>query len=309
MSVENALNVALIGTGKVSRVHTRIIHELGYRISWIVGRNTKTLKNQRQFLKSLYDWEVKTSLQADFLNTTKALPDICVLCTPPEAHICYLDFCIRHGIPVFCEKPLIWSKKNYDEISLSLRLMNNYSQSLIYLNTNNKFIAQSILKQGWICDDLKNLRVVFHTQGEEQYENISLDLLPHAISIAETLLGSKLEINEPTSSVAKNEVRHTFIHKNITVNFTLSESTDNRKRLAVYLNDNVIERIQSGSGKTYKICLRKNNSETIEIADTFKSSWREFFHTLKGTKEFKILNKWGTSNMETTLKILNTVKC
>ena len=107
------IRVAIIGLGAVTRnIHLPAYSKLRDKVSVVAGcdidSDAKTFVKRKWHLPELYD------NPQEMIEKTK--PDIVCICTPPALHYEQCLMGLDYGCHVFCEKPLVESLSQADEI-------------------------------------------------------------------------------------------------------------------------------------------------------------------------------------------------
>ena len=106
-------DLALVGTGGIAAVHAEAVARLAGRARIVAAVDVDWDRllgfGQRFAVPRLYR-DIDAMLAAE-------TPDLVHLCTPPGLHAEQAMGCLRHGVPVLCEKPPALSLAEFDEIA------------------------------------------------------------------------------------------------------------------------------------------------------------------------------------------------
>ena len=105
--------VAIIGTGGISGAHVGAWQHVGERVTPVAAVDIDRERVEAFAAKNGIP-RVYTDA-AEMLATEK--PDLVDICTPPAFHFPLIRQCLEAGAWVFCEKPLVASLQELDEIS------------------------------------------------------------------------------------------------------------------------------------------------------------------------------------------------
>ena len=200
----------LIGPSGIGLAHLREFKKYGIKSIGILRKNF--IKNKEH--SDLFFEKKKIKYLRTFQEIKKFKPDIISLCTPHHNHIQHLKLIKdRYKGPIIVEKPFIVNKNfNYNQHKkLSDLFYKNFKN--IYVNLPMIFIV-SQLKRYIKQKQIKNIDFNYNTRGKHQYEEIVIDLLPHALSFVLTCINQELK------------------------NFKLSKLTINRKISKIYIKIN-----------------------------------------------------------------------
>src|SRR5258708_23171198 len=107
------IRLAIVGLGAVTRnVHLRAYKELGTEISLVGGCDVQ--EHARAGFAKVRPLVPVFSDVDQMLRTTK--PDIVSICTPPLLHLPQCLAALERGCHVFCEKPMVETLAEADEI-------------------------------------------------------------------------------------------------------------------------------------------------------------------------------------------------
>ena len=136
------IKVGIIGYGNIGKVHCKILNKFGANINSVICSSFESGIKASKNIHKLYGYKPKTFINIkNMINTNK--PDCIFICTPPERHFNDIINSLQHRIPIFCEKPLIWSQKCKKEKiigdlntikQLKNRIFFVIMQIIIYLN-------------------------------------------------------------------------------------------------------------------------------------------------------------------------------
>ena len=269
------MNLGIIGLGKIGQSHARIFNSLGINVKSVISSQLKNAQNSSKDLSNKYNFQPDSydSIK-NFLNSNIHAVSIC---SPFTLHYDHIISCLNKNMFIFIEKPFFWEMVNKEVLLQKLEIIKNHQNRKIMLNLNNsKIISKidSLPKR----NEINDFKFKFHTNGNNKYEHILIDLLPHALSILTELVGLDI-INNLKKNVKENTVSIDFKYGKTLVNFHFSQSSNIEKKMIIKVNKNMYKRVQEGFGETYKLyMLDETNNQKYLIEDTLKSSIKKFIN-------------------------------
>ena len=124
--IENKpIKVCIIGYGNIGKVHCKILNKLGANINSVICSTFASSIKASENIHKLYGYKPKAFINFEEMISTNK-PDCIFICTPPERHFIYIINSLQNRIPIFCEKPLIWSQRSKKEkIANDLNIIKN----------------------------------------------------------------------------------------------------------------------------------------------------------------------------------------
>jgi predicted dehydrogenase len=105
--------VAIIGTGGISGAHTAAWEQNADRVTPVAAVDIDKARVE--------EFAAKHGIPATYTDAAEMLaaekPDLVSICTPPAFHFPIIRQCLEAGAWVFCEKPLVASLRELDEIA------------------------------------------------------------------------------------------------------------------------------------------------------------------------------------------------
>ncbi len=267
---ESKPQVAILGARGIGQVHARLFQKSGANVCAVLGSTMRTAEQAAEYLQESLGISPKPFDNLERL-ITQARPDALSICTPPECHFQQILTAFNSGIPVFCEKPLIW-EKNLTPETLEDRLhqLSRYQKKNLFLNTCNAYFLEHIIKKIGKPSSINSFSFKFYTQGPHRGKDIGVDLLPHGLSLLIYLLGYK-NITRVSQKVELNSYQCQFPYGDCQVSFDFQERDGGLKHLAFSINGREFTRVQKGEGKTYKVFLKDSEEgREIETVDPFQ---------------------------------------
>ena len=304
-SSKKKIRLAILGAGGIGKVHARIFHKLGVDICAVLGSTKESSQKVAQSLNSAYGIQAQPFDCLEIL-LKKTKPDAVSICTPPKLHFEQIISAFNDCVAVFCEKPLFW-EDNMTPLLLEkkLALIKNHSYRRLYVNTSNASLVDTILPMLENRNKINSFIFRFFTQGRNQYQNIAVDLLPHACSLLLKLLPSSIP-QQLKQKIAVNHYSCSFDYGNCLVKFDFQEQTNGPKLFEFIINRRCFTRVQKGDGDTYKVYLHDSLTKSnILTDDPFVVYIKKFIVFCKnGILHEKDQFNEAASNMRLMTKIL-----
>ena len=201
----------------------------------------------------------------------KSMPDAVTICTPNELHYEQILKVLNKNIPIFCEKPLFWNKKDsYKAFSDKLEVISDHPNRAIFVNTSGAGYVNSIKNLLPLSKDVKSFKFNFTTQGNNKYLGIAEDLMPHGLAMLIELLGFH-DITSFKQEYSESTYTCKFRYSDCKVSFNFKEGKRLKKEFIFYVNEDKYVRIQNRSLKNYEVfldCISQNRK--VKIDDPFE---------------------------------------
>ena len=283
------LKIAIIGGRGISNVHLRILKTFGISEFALVSSSFERAKFNCDEIFINHAVRVTPFKSSEQLINSFG-PDGVLICSTPETHFRYLSDFLSANIPVFCEKPLIWSDPiNSAILNNNLEELKSISEKFL-LNTSNRYFIDTIKKcYSFVPDDIGSFKFVFHTHGNHQFSNIGVDLVPHAVSIMHELFGVRL-IEGLETSIGSTFYNCFFNYGSSRVEFELIENKEFEKAFLIKIDKTTFERVQEGFGGSYRVHIKNLVSGTTHpVEDPFLTHLRKFLENI-------LFNKFSDRN-------------
>jgi predicted dehydrogenase len=254
-------------------VHARVLGELGATVTAILGSTEASAAATATLLSTSLGIHPRPFAS---LPSLLAEPlDAVAVCTPVAMHFEHIRHTLDHGLPVFCEKPLLWGPAAADQLTI----LERHPRRRLFVNTSNVVLLKAVRSR--IPEYVRQFSFRFHTQGVYRHREIAIDLMPHGISLLVRLLGEAAIANfEEVSSETTYTCR--FDYGACRVDFDFKQGPDVRKQLAFTVNDRPFQRVQEGEGLTYRVSMEDIlEGERIAVEDPFKVYLREFIEACR----------------------------
>lgn len=273
----------VIGPSGIGRVHLRQFYKNKIQYIGVLG---KSFKKKRLLQLNIPGFKnLKIENLKSFNDIKKFKPNVISICSPTEKHLDHILKCNNYGNYIIVEKPFIYPKKNKkitNTYEIASKILVNL-QKKIAINLPMVSLGNQLLKKEESTFRIKNLKFMYYTKGKQTYENIAIDLLPHAISFLLTINRSLLK-SYKIKSVTKNKSDWSckMNINNIICHFLFKQSTARKEsNLFFKINKNYYERKQKLLDGEYITTLIKNKKEIINV----KNPMTEYLNFL--LKNFK----------------------
>jgi hypothetical protein len=249
----SAPRIAILGARGIGRVHARIFHALGADVCAVLGRGAESAG--RAALDLTEDLAIDVVPYSD-LGALLSLPlDGVSVCTPPVLHFAHIVAAFDAGLPVFCEKPLLWNDAwEQQDWAQKLASLQAHPNRRLFVNTSNAFFIDAVADQLPPAETVKNFGFHFYTQGHHRGRDIAIDLLPHALSMLLRYLGER-PLTEFRIQAETHQCRCRFAYGGCIVEFDFRQGPGRDKSLGFVCDDISFKRVQEGDGVSYKVSL------------------------------------------------------
>lgn len=257
------VRIAILGAGSMGKIQAQVFHRQGADVCSILCSSKETANAAAQFIKDTYGITVRPFYQLDVLFRTIELDAVSV-CTPPHLHFDHIFEALNRKLPVFCEKPMFWSKNISEEkIENSLNLLQKHPNRYVLVNTSNAELIKNVRhKLPYCLEQIDSFSFKFNTHGGYRRQEIAVDLLPHALSLLFELFGNR-PLKELREQVSETEYKCQFTIDQCFVSFDLSQNKNEKKMLAFAVNGQRFLRLQRGNGNAFEVALQNCTSNEI----------------------------------------------
>jgi hypothetical protein len=233
----------IIGPNGIGEAHIREFLKYGINNFAILGKSTKKRIIQIPVIK---EKNIKINILKTFKQIKKYNPDVISLCTPHHLHLQHLKKIVKiKKYPIIVEKPFFYLKnKNIKKIkNIEDALYKKYQNRLIVNLPMVEFVGQ--IPKNQIPKQSKTIKFCYQTRGIHEFEEIAIDLLPHAISFVFSILKQKLKnFSIIKKSCKKNYWNCYIIINNVKCFFTFKQNPNSEKTTLTFsLNRKKFKRI------------------------------------------------------------------
>ena len=296
------ISAAIIGPSGIGKAHLRELIKFGFRKIGVVGKSFKKKRIER--LKN-------NNKRVNFLNLKKIAdikklqPQIISICSPTKFHYNHLLITKRFCNNLIIEKPLFWFKKKKNsnfEFAKNLFSLKNIN---IFVNLPMISLANQLMSKKKNFK-LKKFYFCYFTKGKNIFEDIPIDLLPHALSFFFTLCPNKFKALE-IKQIKKGK---NFWNCEVMINKCLCKFffKQNPKRaeskLSFKINNDMYLRKQFIENGNYMNKLLRNNHFLLDIKNPMTDYLQQIFNNLKKKKILKKNNSLTLDSIKVIERLL-----
>lgn len=253
----------IIGSSGIGKVHLRELINFGFKNIGLVGKKFK--KNRISDLiikhKDISFYNLKS-----IKEIKKIKPRIINLCSPTKYHYDQILIIKNLCKNLIIEKPILWIKNNkVSNLAITKNLLSKKSNN-IYVNLPMISLAKQIKKKNKILE-IKRLNFNYFTKGKNQFENIPIDLLPHALSFLLTLKSNNLKYFKIIEVYKKKNIwKCKIIINDCLCKFHFKQDPKRLdSRLSFRINDDIYLRKQIIKNGIYVNKILKNKEKIFNI--------------------------------------------
>ncbi len=185
--MSSPLKAAVIGASGIGKNHANWLNDMGLNVAAFVGSSRKSVDATAQVLAQRFGfqgqgyWDVAEMLAIE-------RPDLVVVSSPPALHMAHVIRCLAAGAHVMCEKPVEWNNVPPHRMRQDSRTMAQAAQDAERILTfNTQYVAAVPCVREVAGDAGPADRVFFEMEskgagGQQEYEEIFVDLMPHPVS-------------------------------------------------------------------------------------------------------------------------------
>ena len=280
MTSGRPVRIAILGARGIGLVHSRIFHELGAKVCAVLGSSEKTAAVAANNLRESLGIVAKP-----FFELTRLLAeslDAISICTPPRLHFAHLMAAFDRGLPVFCEKPLLWEDEaTCSNVLSKLSTVEEHPNRRLFVNTSNAAFIDAVRDRFPPPAQVERFSFRFSTQGPHRGRNIAVDLMPHGLSLLIRLMGNRM-LSSFTDDSTDTRYRCRFSYGDCQVEFDFQQGHGGPSELAFQVNERELRRIQEGRGSTYRVYLQDVQvGDNVHVEDPFRTYISEFLRYLE----------------------------
>ena len=300
----------IVGPSGIGRAHFRQYYKNGIREIGILGKNFNK-KRLSQINISKFD-NLKITNLKNFDDIKKFKPQIVSICSPFEKHLEHILKCNNHCKYIIVEKPFIWFKTSEKKIN-TYKIASNLLVKLkkkIMINLPMVSLASQLLEKREISKKARILKFMYFTKGKQNYENIAVDLLPHAISFILVINGNFLK-NFKIKSVKVDKLKWSckIIINNVICYFLFTQNKERKESsLSFKLNKDFYKRNQKLSNGEYINTINKNKRKIINVKNPMTEYLNLLLNNFKNPKNIEFNHRLVLDITTITDKLLSWKK-
>ena len=184
------INTAIIiGPSGIGKVHLRELIKFGVQNIGLVG---KKFNKTRTYILSKKNKKIKFYNLRSIKKIKDLEPNVINICSPTKNHYAHIISAKKLCKSLIIEKPIFWIKnKKKSNFKTAENLLNN-NNNRIFINLPMISLAKQITSKTNLIK-IKKLDFNYFTKGKNTFDNIPIDLLPHALSFLFTLNSNSLK--------------------------------------------------------------------------------------------------------------------
>ena len=293
----------IVGPSGIGQAHIREFIKDGISKIGLLGRKFK--KNRVLNLK------VKAKKDIIFFNLgnikliNKLKPNVISICSPTEKHHVHINQFSKYCKNLIIEKPLIWIKnKNANNYNYAKKLLKNKKNKL-FLNLPMISLVKQLIHKEKI-KKIKKIKFIYFTKGKNIYDDIAIDLLPHAISFVLTFQKKSLKSFRIIKVFKSRSLWNCKVMiNNLHCYFIFKEDKKRTSSdLSFKINDNFYKRKQIFKNGEYENSLIKNKKSIIKINNPMSEYLKFMLNNFKNKKQIKKNNNIALNIIQITESLL-----
>jgi hypothetical protein len=297
----------IIGPSGIGEAHLREFLKYGIRNIGIIRKNLN--KNKLTLNKALNIKRVKFNFLSNFTEIKKFKPDIISLCTPHYFHIKHIKMISdQYLAPIIVEKPFIINKSaNFDKLQIISNSFFSQFKNKILVNLPMMEVAKQIKKK-IKSKKISNINFFYFTRGRHEYDQIIIDLLPHAIAFILSTINQKLSRFE----IIKQQLGKSYFRINILINgvkcfFNFKQNIENKSSSFLFeIDSQKFERVLLKNSKEDKVSFNIDG-RNHKIKNPMSVSLRKSIKTLNNNESNKFNKDMVNSITKITCHVLNNL--
>ena len=253
----------VIGPSGIGKAHIRELINYGFQKIYLLGkkfRKERSILLNKEYKKvNFYNLKLITEIK-------KIKPEVIHLCSPTKYHYDQILIIKNYCKHLIIEKPIFWIKDKDKSNTKVVKNLLNLRSSKIFVNLPMISLATQIKKKEKL-KKIKKFNFNYFTSGKNKFEDIPIDLLPHALSFLFTLNPKKendyniIEVNKKKYSwnckMIVNECLCKFYFK--------QDSKSRKSILSFKINDDTYLRKSFIKNNVYVNKVLKNQTKLINL--------------------------------------------
>lgn len=297
------LTGVIIGPSGIGQAHLRELINFGFKNIGLVGKKfkKKRLSGLKKEKKNINFFNFKS-----IKEIKKIKPELINVCSPTKYHHKHILIIKNFCKYLIIEKPIIWIKnKKLSNLEITKNLL-NLKNNKIFVNLPMVSLAKQIKKKKKLVH-IKKLNFNYFTKGKNQFENIPIDLLPHALSFFFTLKSSVID----NFKIIKITKKKNFWKCKIIINDCLCAfnfKQDFRRtvsRLSFKINNDIYLRKQTIKNGIHLNKIIINNKKIINVMNPMTDYLNSIFINLDKNSFLKKNNDITMSSIKIMEKLIN----
>lgn len=269
------MNIAILGARGIGRIHAGVFHRLGHTIGHVLGTSLASATEAARTI-GMVTGDAPTP-HGDLVALLDTRPDAVVIATPPHVHRGHILAVAARHTPILCEKPMFWEAGLTRATAVAgLDELRRSAADHLFVASPNSFLVQAVASRLPAPMDVRRLRFAFHTQGPYKGRDIGVDLLTHALTVVDGVLGLRAP-QAVTTRVTDDRFYCRLQQDDVDVELDLREDPTAEKCFEFEVNGRVFRRVQRGAEATYRVCMHDVSlGDEVPVEDPFIASARAF---------------------------------
>ncbi|WP_440677293.1 Gfo/Idh/MocA family oxidoreductase [Candidatus Pelagibacter sp. HIMB1587] len=297
------LNGVVIGPSGIGNIHIRELIRYGFNNIGIIGKKFK--KNRLNLLKKNYKKIYFHNLK-EIKEIKKIKPEVINICSPTECHYDHIIKTKKLSKYLIIEKPIFWIKSKNELNYKIVKSILNLKSIKIFVNLPMISLAHQLKKKEKF-KDIKIFNFNYFTKGKNKFNNIPIDLLPHALSF---LLSLNYKQKNSLKIIKVNKKKYSWnckaIINNCLCQFSFKQNSKAKEsNLSFQINDDIYLRKSYLKNNIYVNKILKNQKTLINVKNPMSEYLSLIFKNLNKNKMLKKNNDITIKSTEIMVKLLN----
>jgi len=256
--------VLLLGPSGIGQAHLRELIKSKFSKIYLLGKKFKA--NRIKNLKFKLSKNIKLFNIKNISEAKKKKFNLISICSPTNLHYQHINILKNSSNFFIIEKPLFWIKKKYvSNFEMTKKILIN-NKNKIFVNLPMISLANQLMRKKKI-PKIKNFAFSYFTNGKNTYEDIAVDLLPHALSLFFQLTKKNLK-NFNIVKVSKSKFKWKCKIRIDECDCVFSFKQDIKRitsKLSFRINNDLYLRKQVEIDNNYIFKLIKNKKKVIRL--------------------------------------------
>ena len=291
----------IVGSSGIGQVHLREFNDFGIKKIGLYGKRfdkdrIKKIKIKDLNFKNFYNLE-------NIQEIRKFKPKVISICSPTNVHLKHIYKFRRICKNLIVEKPLIW-QSNCDNLKKTKNILNYKNK--IFTNLPMISLANQLMQKQKISK-IKQFNFNYFTNGKNTYNDIAVDLLPHALSLFFKLkknLFKHLDILEVNREKLKWSCKLNIDDCNCVFSFKQGIKKKG-SQLSFKINDDFYLRKQVKVGNNYVTKLIKNKKKIIKLKNPMTDYLQHILENFNSKLSLKKNNQITIMSVKVSENLIN----
>ena len=296
--------VLLVGPSRIGQAHLRELINSKFSKIYLLGKKFK--RNRIKNLKFKLSKNIKLFNIKNISEAKKKNFNLISICSPTNFHYQHINILKNSSNFFIIEKPLIWIKKKHiSNFEMSKKILIN-NKNKIFVNLPMISLANQLIQKKKI-PKIKNFAFSYFTNGKNIYDDIAVDLLPHALSFFFQLTKKNLKnFNIVKVSKTKFKWKCKLRIDECDCVFSFKQGIKKKtSKLTFRINNYNYIRKQVKIGNNYIFKLIKNKKKTIRLKNPMSDYLQYLMKSLKSRISLKNNNHITIMSVKVSEKLIN----